>query len=403
MKVNVPEVYHALYETNKPIILLTGGRGSAKSFNAALFTKRLTYEKDHKILYTRYTMDSAEKSIIPEFKEKIDLENDEVYFNVNKTDITNRLTISQILFSGIKTSSGNQTAKLKSIQGLSTFVVDEAEEWVSGDEYETIKLSIRSNKVRNRVIIIMNPSFTSHWVYEKYIKGTKKFIEVEGVQIEISDHPDVEHIHTTYLDNIQNLSKEFLLDVEDIKKNNIEKYNYKLLGKWRSAAEGQILTRWKKGKFNEELPYTFGLDWGWTDPFTLTKVAVDKKKKIIYVKQIAYASGLSMTNIKTIIENNCTRQDLIICDSSEPLNIAELRMYNGGYNTIRAFKRPGIVQERLRWMQDYLIIVDDSPDIENELNNYIWNDKRAEIPIDKFNHSIDGFGYAFTYWHLKNR
>jgi len=54
-------------------------------------------------------------------------------------------------------------------------------------------------------------------------------------------------------------------------------------------------------------------------------------------------------------------------------------------------------------MQDYLIIVDDSPDIENELNNYIWNDKRAEIPIDKFNHSIDGVGYAFTYWHLKNR
>ena len=167
--------------------------------------------------------------------------------------------------------------------------------------------------------------------------------------------------------------------------------------------EGAILKRWKKGKFNDELAYTFGLDWGWTDPFTLTKVAVDKKKKIIYVKQIAYSSGLSMTNIKTIIENNCTRQDLIICDSSEPLNIAELRMYNGGYNTIRAFKRPGIVQERLRWMQDYLIIVDDSPDIENELNNYIWNDKRAEIPIDKFNHSIDGFGYAFTYWHLKNR
>jgi len=191
---------------------------------------------------------------------------------------------------------------------------------------------------------------------------------------------------------------------ENIAKGTADEYRWKVYGKGEYAPlEGAILKRWKKGKFNDELPYTFGLDWGWTDPFTLTKVAVDKKKKIIYVKQIAYSSGLSMTNIKTIIENNCTRQDLIICDSSEPLNIAELRMYNGGYNAIRAFKRPGIVQERLRWMQDYLIIVDDSPDIENELNNYIWNDKRAEIPIDKFNHSIDGVGYAFTYWHLKNR
>lgn len=205
-------------------------------------------------------------------------------------------------------------------------------------------------------------------------------------------------------DNVRDKILAYEPTKENIAKGTADEYRWKVYGKGEYAPlEGAILKRWKKGKFNDELAYTFGLDWGWTDPFTLTKVAVDKKKKIIYVKQIAYSSGLSMTNIKTIIENNCTRQDLIICDSSEPLNIAELRMYNGGYNTIRAFKRPGIVQERLRWMQDYLIIVDDSPDIENELNNYIWNDKRAEIPIDKFNHSIDGFGYAFTYWHLKNR
>ena len=36
----------------------------------------------------------------------------------------NKMTKSRIMFRGIKTSSGNQTAKLKSIQGITTFVCD---------------------------------------------------------------------------------------------------------------------------------------------------------------------------------------------------------------------------------------------------------------------------------------
>jgi phage terminase large subunit len=398
MKIKVPKPYRPLYNTEKSIILLTGGRGSAKSFNAATFAKRLTYEKNHKLLYTRYTMDSASKSIIPEFNEKIEMEHDGMYFSVNNTDITNIITGSQILFSGIKTSSGNQTAKLKSIQGLSTLVVDEAEEWVNGDEYETIKLSIRNNKVKNRVIIIMNPSTKNHWVYEKYIEGTKTFIEIEGVQIPISDHPEVEHIHTTYLDNIEHLSEEFLREVEYLKQNSQKTYRHKILGVWRNTSEGQILTRWQRGKFNDSLNYVFGLDWGWTDPFTLTKIAVDKKQKILYVKQIAYASNLSMPNILSVIQSNCKTDDLIVCDSSEPLNIDQLRQAN--YNAVKAYKRAGIVAERLRWLQEYLIIVDDSPDIEKELNSYIWSNKRAELPVDRDNHSIDGIGYAYTQLHL---
>ena len=47
------------------------------------------------------------------------------------------------MFRGIKTSSGNQTAKLKSIQGITTFVCDEAEEWTNEEEFDKIMLSIR--------------------------------------------------------------------------------------------------------------------------------------------------------------------------------------------------------------------------------------------------------------------
>ena len=43
-----------------------------------------------------------------------------------------------------------------------------------------------------------------------------------------------------------------------------------------------------------------------------------------------------------------------------------------------------------------IIITSESFNIETELNNYIWNDKKSGIPIDKYNHCIDSARYAFA-------
>ena len=127
-------IYNPLYlDKEHFIILITGGRGSGKSFNASTFIERLTFEKSedktfaHTILYTRYTMVSAHMSIIPEMLEKVELDGTIKYFHATKTDIHNKRSKGSIMFRGIKTSSGNQTAKLKSIHGITTFVCDEAE------------------------------------------------------------------------------------------------------------------------------------------------------------------------------------------------------------------------------------------------------------------------------------
>ncbi len=73
-------------------------------------------------------MTSAHLSIIPEFQEKIDLMELNSAFEVNKTEIVNKISKSEIIFRGIKTSSGDQTANLKSLQGITTWILDEAEE-----------------------------------------------------------------------------------------------------------------------------------------------------------------------------------------------------------------------------------------------------------------------------------
>ena len=255
------EIYHPLYEDKeKFIILITGWRGSGKSFNASAFIERLTFEMTpvekivHQILYTRYTMVSAGMSIIPEMMEKIDLDGTTKYFKTTKTDIVNKMTKSRIMFRGIKTSSGNQTAKLKSIQGITTFVCDEAEEWTSEDEFDKIMLSIRKKGIQNRIIIIMNPCDSNHFIYKKYIEKTHKLVEIDGVQVQISTHPNVLHIHTTYFDNLDNLSPEFLKEVEDMKVGNPEKYAHVVsaVGQtWRKvlcSRSGELLTSSRLGQ-----------------------------------------------------------------------------------------------------------------------------------------------------------
>ena len=49
--------------------VVTGGRGSGKSFEVGRFITLLSFEQGHKILFTRQTMTSAHLSIIPEFKD----------------------------------------------------------------------------------------------------------------------------------------------------------------------------------------------------------------------------------------------------------------------------------------------------------------------------------------------
>ena len=112
------KIWDKLGSKNTRYFLLTGGRGSGKSFEVGRFASLLSFEPNHKILFTRQTMTSAHLSIIPEFQEKIELLQAENLFNVNKSEITNTYSKSDIIFRGIKTSSGDQTANLKSLQGL---------------------------------------------------------------------------------------------------------------------------------------------------------------------------------------------------------------------------------------------------------------------------------------------
>ena len=105
------KVYYPIYANkDKFIILITGGRASGKSHFVSSFLERLTFEMTpvdkivHQILYTRYTMVSANISIIPEFLEKAELDGTQKYFRSTRSDVTNKMTGSTVMFRGLKTS-----------------------------------------------------------------------------------------------------------------------------------------------------------------------------------------------------------------------------------------------------------------------------------------------------------
>ena len=208
--------------------LITGGRGSGKSWTLALFLLNLTYQKGHVILFTRYTLVSAFISIIPEFLDKIEIMGKVNDFEVTQSEIINKLTGSKILFRGIKTSSGVNTANLKSIAGLSTWVIDEAEELTDPDVFDKVDLSIRAKENSNRVILVMNPAYKSHWIYNQFVKKKRN---------------DTTYIHTTYLDNKINLSDSFIQAAEKTKKENPARYEHLFLGTWLDDADGMLWNR----------------------------------------------------------------------------------------------------------------------------------------------------------------
>ena len=388
-KLNLNPKYQALFNSNSRYYVITGGRGSGKSFATNTFLVLLTYEKGHRILFTRYTMTSAGMSIIPEFIEKLELMGILNQFTVTKTEIINNLTGSSIYFSGIRTSSGDQTAKLKSIQGVSSFILDEAEELTDEESFDKIDFSIRAKNVKNRCILILNPTTKENWIYQRFFQNRGVPDGFNGTKENIT------YIHTTYLDNIEHLSESFVKQIEDMKVRRPEKYNHQIMGGWLKRAEGVIFTDWNIGKFNDDIDSIFGMDVGFSvDESVLVEVAIDKKRKIIWLKEHYYKAGLSTTQLYEL-NRRYAGSGLTVMDNSEPRLLSELK--TKGINLIPTIKKKGSILAGISLMQDHQIIIDNgSVNLIREFNNYTWKLSGA-IPIDKFNHGIDASRYAIQY------
>lgn len=238
--------YKPLYTSTDPLIIVTGGRGSGKSHAVSECDCRTTLQKGNKTLYTRYTLSSAHISIIPEYRQKLEILGIENYCEITKDSIINNLTGSSVLFKGIKTSSGNQTANLKSVKDPNRWILDEAEEMPSYELFQKIKRSIRKKGVFNQTVLVLNPCHYSHWIPQTFFEPNKIPNGFNG------SVDGITYIHTTYLDNLTNLDDSFLSDAEKTKERNLIEYEHVFLGHW---AKDAINALWKQSMIDRTRVY----------------------------------------------------------------------------------------------------------------------------------------------------
>ena len=242
------------------------------------------------------------------------------------------------------------------------------------------QLSVRTTQ---RIFIDFNPT-SEFWVHTELIpRGNCAFIKTNYKQNELLDPRIIAEIES--------------------RKDNANWWRVYGLGEI-GQLEGLIFPNWEYGEFNPDgLSHGFGLDFGFTnDPDAMSKDVIDKKRKLIYVDECFYIAGQLMGELSDNMSNYAARNDQIIADCAEPRLIANLKTdHIGKSGTKRSFniqevKKTGQVGEWLRLMQDYkFILTEGSFNYAKELNNYIWSDKRAGIPIDAWNHLIDGTRYRF--------
>lgn len=379
--------------------LVSGGRGSGKSFAVNTSLCDDTYTDRYHTLFTRYTMTSAEISIIPEFREKLDLLGIAGDFGIKNAQITNLTTGAQIIFRGLLASSGNQVAKLKSIQGVRRWVFDEAQELTDPEMFDTVDFSVRQKGAANNIMLVLNPADIHHWIYDRFFRRPGVSPGFNGVA------GDVRYIHTTYLDNIHNLDPSFIRRAEEMRAADMDRYRNIFLGEWAALSGGIIYPDWVEippEDFPTNLPCWYGVDWGYeNDPSAVVCMCYDPEEKVLYVREVCYRDHLLPRHIGAIIvqdmrEHGVGRDAMVYCDPVRPENIAELRtdfdiMAVKGVNR----NKPG----RVTYLR-YFGVRYAGANIRNEVQRYSYAKDRKDPskwtnePEDGDDHAMDAINYA---------
>ena len=307
--IELNEKYEPLVTSPARYKIISGGRGSGKSYSTATLILLESDNDDGTILYTRFTLKNAEQSIFPEFEDKLDELGWRNKFHKSGNDYINLESGGRILFRGIKTSDGINTAALKSIPKLKMWVNDESEEFVSESIFDTIDLSIRDRNYKLQIWLILNPSDINHFIYRKFFKNNGVFEVCNRTK------DNVTYVHTTYLEN-EHISPTFLALANKCKSEDIEKYNNLYLGHWKRLSEGNIYHGWEQitdEDYPTNLPCWYGVDWGFSnDPMAIIRACYDNDTHTIYLKELCYEKGkLTSFAADTIRKDILNRKTLL--------------------------------------------------------------------------------------------
>ena len=234
-------------------------------------------------------------------------------------------------------------------------------------------------RTTGQVFLDWNPADFVSWVYD------------------VADDPNNKRIHSTYLNNISNLSDSQIKNIEQYK-DLPDDFMWKVYGLGeRGAAKELIYTQWKQYSETPNGDTFYGLDFGYVHPAALIKVTHYEGQN--YFEEIIYQSGLTLSDLTRLIKEKVPERATIYADAAEPKSIEEL--YRQGFNIKPAQKDvwAGIVK-----MKSYPINIHyHSQNLRREFMSYKWkkdkNDNVIEEPVKANDDALDASRYA-VFTHL---
>ena len=424
------ELYEPVFTTKARYIDIWGGRARGGShFGTDYFLFNLIKPNYFRGTFLRAVFGDIRGSLWQDFKDRVDkaVERGDVRlkdfaFNESLLTVVYKPTGNSIISKGFKKSSGSQSAKLKSLAGMTHVLIEECEE-VSEEDFDKLDDSIRTTKVEDiQVIRLFNPPSKNHWLIKRnynlvhcgLIDNESK--EVKGWYRAIpKEIPELLSIHSTYLDNIDNVNKSTIVKYRNYGDKNSPKYNEDMyyrdvLGLVSEGRKGRIYTHVKPISYAlfRSLPYPsfIGLDWGFNDPNAVLECKYHDGQ--LFWHELIYKSDMDNEELMIEMKAKGVKPSLkVYYDSARPDNAKTFKkgIEHGpnamkGYHMIPSPKGPDSVKYGIRELQGVQIYATEgSSNLWFELEEYHWqldaNKEPTDEPEDENNHLMDSGRYAF--------
>jgi len=396
MKQTVNKVYKPLFTQRPRYAILMGGRGAGRSTVASQFANaKLVAPEYFRCATMRYVLGDIRNSIYREITDRA--EENEVLesLDINDSTMTIEYGANSINAVGFRKSSSDQKSKLKSLANYNCVIIEEADEIPEAD-FLQLDDSLRTIKGDILIILLLNPPPKSHWIVQRWFDledSEQKGFYVPKLKKDITD---TLFIHTSFLDNIQNMSEASIKNYKEYRKTKPAHYWNMIAGLIPEVVRGKIYNNWK---VIDEIPHEarlvrHWLDFGYTNDPTAIGDVYEYNGGLILDEQV-YQKGLSNKQIADILLN--LDNALTIADSAEPKSIDEIKSY--GVTILPAEKGQGSINAGIQLVQDQQISVTRrSLNILKESDNYAWKEDKEgttiNVPIDLWNHHMDGIRYA---------
>ena len=400
---NILEPYEKVLNTNKRYYLIAGGRAGGRSYFASQYAYTSLLTRPYfRCAIMRYVQGDIRNSIYQEIIDR--LEEQELINQVSTTTKPISINFKNNTINGIgfRKSSSDQKAKLKSLAGYNTIIVEEADE-TNEEDFQQLDESLRTVKGDIKIILLFNFPHKDHWIIKRWFNLLPTDID-DFYKPELKDSVkhNTEYIYSSYKDN-PNLDRGSIDLYESYKETKPDHYWNMIMGLVPAGKRGLIYKNWQpiSVKEYEELDYPvyYGLDYGFSNDCA-GLVEVKSHNNRIYFRELIYETGLLNKSLSDKMEAmGIDKRKAIIYSDREPKSIAELRSY--GWNVIGADKGAGSRKAGVNFLlEKEVYYTENSVNLIKEKNEYCWQldkDKNpTNEPSDGNDHILDGCRYAVT-------